>query len=98
MNFRSLLVKIISLISANMYKRRRDLCAHSLMNGSVASMTIIGRGVRGKVLKKHRIKHADSFVISKILPLDQEVTQKDAKCLACTPSSLILAKHLCAHQ
>ena len=68
------------------------------MNGSAASVTSIGRGIWGKVLEKHRIKRDDSFMISKILPLDQEITQKDAKRLACAPSSLILAKHLYAHQ
>ena len=61
------------------------------MNDSVGSVTTIGRDICGKVLEKHSIKRADSFMISKILPLNQEMTQKDAKRLACTPSSLILA-------
>ena len=62
MSFRSLLSNIISLISANMHKRGRDAsiaCVQSLMNGSMASMTSIGRDVRGKVLEKHLTKHAD---------------------------------------
>ena len=61
------------------------------MNDNVASATNIGHGIYDEVLEKHRIKRADSFMISKILPLNQEMTQKDAKRLACTPSSLILA-------
>ena len=89
---------IISLVIDNTPKRRRVPFVQILMNDNVASVTSIERDICGKVLEKHRIKRDDSFMISKILPLDQEITQKDAKRLACAPSSLILAKHLCAHQ
>ena len=47
MNARSLLTNIISLVS---YTMRRDAllaCVQSLMNGSAASVTCIGRGIRG---------------------------------------------------
>ena len=65
MNARSLLTNIISLVSDKMHKRRRDAllaCVQSLMNGSAASVTSIGHGIRGKVFEKHRIKRADRLL------------------------------------
>ncbi len=65
MNARSILTNIISLVSYKMHRRRRDAllaCVQSLMNGSAASVTSIGRGIRGKVFEKHRIKRADRLL------------------------------------
>lgn len=67
MNARTILTNIISLVSYKMHKRRRDAlmaCVCSLMNGSVASVTSMGRGIPGKTFEKHRIKHADRLLSS----------------------------------
>lgn len=65
MNARTILTNIVSLVSYKMHKRRRDAvvaCVRSLMSGSAASVTSIGRGIRGKAFEKHRIKRADRLL------------------------------------
>ena len=65
MNVRTILTNIISLVSYKMHKKRRDAlvaCVSSLMNGSAASVTSMGRGIRGKAFEKHRIKRADRLL------------------------------------
>ena len=65
MNARTILTNIISLVSYKMHKKRRDAliaCVRSLMNGSAASVTSMGRGIVGKAFEKHRIKRADRLL------------------------------------
>ena len=65
MNARTILTNIVSLVSYKMHKKRRNAliaCVSSLMDGSAASVTSIGRGIRGKVFEKHRIKRADRLL------------------------------------
>jgi len=65
MNARTILTNILSLVSYKMHKRRRDAltaCVRSLINGSAATVTSIGRGIHGKTYEKHRIKRADRLL------------------------------------
>merc|ERR1712146_566656 len=56
---------VISLVSYKMHKARRDVvtaCVKSLLNGSAATVTSIGRGISTKAFEKHRIKRADRLL------------------------------------
>merc|ERR1712023_388484 len=57
--------KVVSLVSYKMHKTRRDAvtaCVKSLLNGSAATVTSIGRGISTKAFEKHRIKRADRLL------------------------------------
>lgn len=65
MNARTILTNIVSLVSYKMHKTRRQAliaCVCSLIGGSVASVTHIGRGIRSNAFEKHRIKRADRLL------------------------------------
>ncbi|MFD3397798.1 transposase, partial [Alteromonas macleodii] len=62
MNALSIVNKVVSLVSYKMHKTRRNAvtaCVKSLLNGSAATVTSIGRGIKTKAFEKHRIKRAD---------------------------------------
>jgi len=65
MNALSIVNKVVSLVSYKMHKTRRDAvtaCVKSLLNGSAATVTSIGRGISTKAFEKHRIKRADRLL------------------------------------
>ena len=65
MNALSIVNNVISLVSYKMHKARRDVvtaCVKSLLNGSAATVTSIGRGISTKAFEKHRIKRADRLL------------------------------------
>jgi hypothetical protein len=65
MNAHTILTKIVSLVSFNMHKARQKAliaCVKSLTNGSAASVTSMGRGIRSRAFEKHRIKRADRLL------------------------------------
>jgi len=65
MNAQTILTNIVSLVSHKMHKTRcRAIiaCVSSLLEGSSASVTSIGRGIRSKTFEKHRIKRADRLL------------------------------------
>jgi hypothetical protein len=65
MNAHTILTKIISLVSFNMHLTRQKAliaCVKSLTNGSAASVTSMGRGIRSRAFEKHRIKRADRLL------------------------------------
>ncbi|NDW23280.1 IS4 family transposase [Alteromonas hispanica] len=65
MNALSIVNKVISLVSFKMHKSRQKAltaCVKSLLNGSTATVTSIGRGINNKAFEKHRIKRADRLL------------------------------------
>ena len=65
MNALSIVNKVVSLVSYKMHKTRRNAvtaCVKSLLNGSAATVTSIGRGIETKAFEKHRIKRADRLL------------------------------------
>ncbi|WP_232380254.1 hypothetical protein [Alteromonas macleodii] len=65
MNALSIVNKVISLVSYNMHKSRLNAvtaCVKSLLSGSAATVTSIGRGIDTKAYEKHRIKRADRLL------------------------------------
>ena len=65
MNALSIVNNVVSLVSYKMHKARRDAvtaCVKSLLNGSAATVTSIGRGINTKAFEKHRIKRADRLL------------------------------------
>lgn len=65
MNATTILNKIIPIVSPNMHKTRREAliaCLQSLTQGSLCTVTNIGRGIRSKAYEKHRIKRADRLL------------------------------------
>lgn len=65
MNASTILTNLLSLVSDKMHKTRRNAviaCVVSIMDGSAAYVTSIGRGIRGKAFEKHRIKRADRLL------------------------------------
>ena len=65
MNALSFVNKVVSLVSYNMHKSRLNAvtgCVKSLLSGSAATVTSIGRGIRTQAFEKHRIKRADRRV------------------------------------
>lgn len=65
MNAHTILTKILSSVSVNMHKARQKsliACVRSLVDGSSASVTSIGRGIRSNTFEKHRIKRADRLL------------------------------------
>ncbi|MEC8231138.1 hypothetical protein [Alteromonas macleodii] len=56
MNALSIVNKVISLVSYNMHKSRRDAvtaCVKSVLSGSAATVTSIGRGINTKALSNN---------------------------------------------
>ena len=56
MNSLSIVNKVISLVSYNMHKSRRDAvtaCVKSVLSGSAATVTSIGRGINTKALSNN---------------------------------------------
>ena len=73
MNVRTMLTKLVSLVTFNMHKTRQQAvlaCVHSLANGSAGTVTSIGRGIRSKAYEKHRIKRADRLLSNQALRQD----------------------------
>ena len=65
MNALSIVNKVVTLVSYNMHKTRLSAvtaCVKSLLNGSAATVTSIGRGINAKAFEKHRIKRADRLL------------------------------------
>lgn len=65
MNAHTILTKIVSLVSFKMHKTRQKAliaCVRSLLDGSAATVTSIGRGIGNKAFEKHRIKRADRLL------------------------------------
>ena len=65
MNALSIVNKVVSLVSYKMHKTRLNAvtaCVKSLLNGSAATVTSIGRGINTKAFEKHRIKRADRLL------------------------------------
>jgi len=65
MNARTILTNILTLVSYKMHQTRRNAliaCVQSVLEGSAASVTCIGRGIRSKAFEKHRIKRADRLL------------------------------------
>ena len=57
MNALSIVNKVVSLVSYKMHKARRNAvtaCVKSLLYGSAATVTSIGRGISAKAYEKHR--------------------------------------------
>ncbi|MFD3433033.1 transposase, partial [Alteromonas macleodii] len=57
MNALSIVNNVVSLVSYKMHKTRRNAvtaCVKSLLNGSAATVTSIGRGIKTKAFEKHR--------------------------------------------
>lgn len=66
----TILNNVISLVSYKMHKTRRSsliACVESLMSGSAATITSIGRGIRNNAFEKHRIKRADRLLSNRHL-------------------------------
>ena len=73
MNALSIVNKVISLVSYNMHKSRLNAvtaCVKSLLSGSAATVTSIGRGIDTKAYEKHRIKRADRLLSNSHLLTD----------------------------
>ena len=65
MNVLTIVNKVVTLVSYNMHKTRLNAvtaCVKSLLNGSAATVTSIGRGINAKAFEKHRIKRADRLL------------------------------------
>lgn len=65
MNATTILNKILSLVSPNMHKTRRNAlsaCVLSLAQGNLCTVTSIGRGIQSKAYEKHRIKRSDRLL------------------------------------
>ncbi|WP_420933992.1 hypothetical protein ACOJR9_16495 [Alteromonas sp. A081] len=65
MNTLSIVNKVISLVSFKMHLSRQKAltaCVKSLLNGSAATVTSIGRGIDNNAFEKHRIKRADRLL------------------------------------
>lgn len=65
MNATTILNKIIPIVSPNMHKTRRQAliaCLQSLTQGSLCTVTNIGRGIRSNAYEKHRIKRSDRLL------------------------------------
>lgn len=65
MNALSIVNKVVSLVSYKMHKSRLNAvtaCVKSLLHGSAATVTSIGRGINTKAFEKHRIKRADRLL------------------------------------
>ena len=65
MNALSIVNKVVSLVSYKVHKARLNAvtaCVNSLLNGSAATVTSIGRGINTKAFEKHRIKRADRLL------------------------------------
>lgn len=65
MNAHTILTNILSLVSLKMHKTRQKAliaCVRSLLGGSAATVTSIGRGIGNKAFEKHRIKRADRLL------------------------------------
>ena len=65
MNALSIVNKVVSLVSFKMHKTRQKAviaCVKSLLNGSAATATSIGRGINTRAFEKHRIKRADRLL------------------------------------
>ena len=65
MNALSIVNNVVSLVSYKMHKTRLNAvtaCVKSLLNGSAATVTSIGRGINTKAFEKHRIKRADRLL------------------------------------
>jgi hypothetical protein len=70
MNALSILKKMVSLVTPNMHAHRRMsfICSiESLINGSSATVTNLGRGLKSKAKEKHRIKRADRLLSNRNL-------------------------------
>lgn len=65
MNALSIVNKVVSIVSFKMHKARQKAviaCVKSLLNGSAATVTSIGRGINTRAFEKHRIKRADRLL------------------------------------
>lgn len=65
MNALSIVNKVVSLVSFKMHKTRQQAviaCVKSLLGGSAATVTSIGRGIDTSAFEKHRIKRADRLL------------------------------------
>lgn len=65
MNATTILNKILPIVSPNMHKTRRkalSACVLSLAQGSLCTVTSIGRGIQSKAYEKHRIKRSDRLL------------------------------------
>jgi len=65
MNATTILNKIIPFVSPNMHKTRRNAlaaCVLSLAQGSLCTVTSIGRGIHSQAYEKHRIKRSDRLL------------------------------------
>jgi hypothetical protein len=65
MKVRTIIQKKLPLITSTMHAKRRNAlatCVYSLLSGSMATVTNIGRGVDSYAFEKHRIKQADRLL------------------------------------
>lgn len=65
MNATAILNKILPIVSPNMHKTRRkalSACVLSLAQGSLCTVTSIGRGIQSNAYEKHRIKRSDRLL------------------------------------
>ena len=70
MNEASILNKFLAVVTPDMHKVRRaslKSCINSLLKGSNASVTSMGRGISSAAYEKHRIKRADRLLSNKHL-------------------------------
>ena len=73
MNALTILTKIVTVVSFNMHKTRQKAlisCVRSILDGSAATVTAIGRGLSSKAYEKHRIKRADRLLSNPHLQQD----------------------------
>lgn len=65
MNVKAILTKNIALVTPGLHKTRRaalQACVYSLLSGSSATVTAMGRGIASKAREKHCIKQADRLL------------------------------------
>lgn len=65
MNVTTILNKSLSIVTSQMHHSRRtalSACVHSLLRGSSATVTRIGRGLKSNAKEKHNIKRADRLL------------------------------------
>lgn len=94
MNARTILTKMIDVVSLKMHKRRQDAllaCIQSLLKGSSTTVTSMGRGISNKAFEKHRIKRADRLLSNDYLNAEAPFIYKAICKLFCTNQQPVIA-------
>ena len=94
MNALTILTNIVSLVSYKMHKTRRNsliACIRSVLEGSAASVTSIGRGIASRAFEKHRIKRADRLLSNQHLQREAPYLYMVICQLFCTAKHPVIA-------